>query len=202
MVLSGGANDGAAGIRAIKAAGGLTMAQQPEQAAVDGMPRSAIATDAVDAVLSVEEIGQQLVRLAKHPFFSREESAEPVAVGDAPHLNKALELLRRATGVDFGSYKIATLKRRIDRRMAFHRVSDLSQYVATLEGDAAELGRLQEELLIHVTSFFREPASYKTLETTVFPRLLAKHERDNPIRFWVPGCSTGEEVYSLAIVML
>jgi two-component system CheB/CheR fusion protein len=202
VVLSGSAHDGAAGIKEIKRAGGVTMAQEPEQATVDGMPRAAIATGSIDAVLPVEEIGDELVRLSKHPFFSGVGAVESEAPEDAPHLQRTFALLRRTTGIDFNSYKTPTLKRRIERRMALHRLSSLGDYVATLNHDTEELHRLSEELLIHVTSFFREPASYEALEQSVFPRLLSHRPGDSPIRFWVPGCSTGEEVYSLAMVVL
>jgi two-component system, chemotaxis family, CheB/CheR fusion protein len=202
VVLSGSAHDGAAGVTEIKAAGGLTMAQQPEQASVDGMPRAAIATGAVDNVLSVEEIGGQLVRLSRHPFYSRVGAPESDDVADAAQMQRIFTLLRRTTGIDFTSYKVPTLKRRIERRMALHRLSELGDYVSALERDASELQRLQEELLIHVTAFFREPASYGALEQVVFPRLLSERADDAPIRFWIPGCSSGEEVYSLAITLL
>ncbi len=200
VILSGSAHDGAAGIRAIKAAGGLTIVQEPTEAGVDGMPRAAIATGAVDAVLPLEQIGRHLVRLSKQTF-SRAEGADSAAV-DLPLLQQVFHLLRRASGVDFSNYKVATLRRRIERRMLLHRQSDLAEYVTKLAGDVEELARLQEELLIHVTSFFREPDSYLALRDSAFPRLLANRIPEGPVRFWVPGCSTGEEVYSLAMVAL
>ena len=176
VILSGSANDGAAGIREIKAAGGLTIVQEPNEAGVDGMPRAAIATGAVDAVLPLEEIGRYLVRLSKQSF-SREEAADSAPV-ELPLLQKVFHLLRRASGVDFSNYKVATLRRRIERRMLMHRQTDLSEYVTKLEADTEELARLQEELFIHVTSFFREPDSFWPCATrrfrvswpTAFPR--------------------------------
>ena len=168
VVLSGGAHDGSAGIREIKAVGGLTMVQQPEQATVDGMPRSAIATGTVDAVLPVEEIGEQLARLAKHSFFSRVDDAPvPEVAANVSHMLQVFQLLRRASGIDFNSYKLPTLKRRIERRMALHRLSSLERYLEILQRDPVELQRLQDELLIHVTSFFREPAAYVALDQLV-----------------------------------
>ena len=202
VVLSGGAHDGAAGMAEIKAAGGITIVQKPEQATVDGMPRAAIATGSVDSVLPVEDIAVQLVRLARHPFYAGADSPEPGAPADEAHMQRVFRLLRRASGIDFTSYKIPTLKRRIERRMALHRVSDIGDYVAALARDASELQRLKDELLINVTAFFREPASYDALGKVVFPRLLATRQEDAPLRFWVPGCSTGEEAYSLAMVAL
>jgi len=203
VVLSGGAHDGSAGIREIKAVGGLTMVQQPEQATVDGMPRSAIATGTVDAVLPVEEIAEQLVRLAKHPFFSRvDDTPVPEAAADVSHMLQVFQLLRRGSGIDFNSYKLPTLKRRIERRMALHRLSSLERYLEMLQRDPGELQRLQDELLIHVTSFYREPTAYAALEELVLRRLLARPGEGATFRFWVPGCSTGEEVYSLAMIAL
>ena len=203
VVLSGGAHDGSAGVREIKAVGGLTLVQQPEQAAVDGMPRSAIATGAVDAVLPVEEIGDQLARLAKNPFFSRgDDAVAPEAPADVSHLLQIFQLLRRASGIDFNSYKLPTLKRRIERRIAFHRLPGLDAYVEVLQRDPAELQRLQDELLIHVTSFFREPAAFEALERLVLRPLLTRPPEGSTFRFWVAGCSTGEEAYSLAMIAL
>ena len=200
VILSGSANDGAAGIREIKAAGGLTIVQEPNEAGVDGMPRAAIATGAVDAVLPLEQIGRYLVRLSKQSF-SREEAADSAPV-ELPLLQKVFHLLRRASGVDFSNYKVATLRRRIERRMLMNRQTDLSEYVTKLEADTEELARLQEELFIHVTSFFREPDSYLALRDSVFPRLLADRVARGPRAHLGPGCSTGEEAYSLAMVAL
>jgi len=202
VVLSGSAQDGATGIREIKAAGGLTLAQTPEQAGVDGMPRAAIGTGMVEVVLPVEEIAAELVRLAQHPFFARKEDGGPETVPESLHMQQAFKLLRRTSGIDFSNYKLPTLKRRISKRMALHHLSTLADYVALLSRDAAELELLQGDLLIHVTSFFREPDSYRALSELVFPRLLEHASRDVPVRIWIPGCSTGEEVYSIAITAL
>jgi two-component system CheB/CheR fusion protein len=204
VVLSGSGNDGAAGAVQIKEAGGVVLAQLPEEAELDGMPRAAMATGAVDAVLPVAEIGEQLTRLAGHPFFRREpteldpELELPSAIG---HRRRIFQLLRRATGVDFNHYKPPTLTRRIQRRMALHRLSSLGEYVSMLERDPRELHRLQADLLIHVTSFFREPDSFVALAQNVLPNML-RNRADVPFRVWVPGCSTGEETYSLVMVIL
>jgi len=204
LVLSGGGNDGAAGSIRIKEAGGVVMAQSPEEAEIDAMPRAAIAAGAVDATLPVAELGDQLTRLAAHPFFRREASEAtpelelPSALG---HRRRIFQLLRRATGVDFNHYKPPTLTRRIQRRMALHRISTLVEYVALLERDPRELHQLQADLLIHVTSFFREPDSFVTLAHDVLPNML-RDRGDVPVRVWVPGCSTGEETYSLVMVIL
>ena len=201
VVLSGSARDGAAGLREIKTVGGVGLVQTPEEASVDGMPRAALAAGTVDAVLPVAEIGSHLAALARRPFFLR-GADEAVPPDESTHLRKAFRLLQRATGIDFGHYKLPTIRRRIERRMAMQRSHDLSAYVALLESEPSELLRLQEELLIHVTSFFRDPASYAALTEVAFPQFLAKINDGSSIRCWVPGCSTGEEVYSLAITML
>ena len=204
VVLSGSGNDGAAGATKIKEAGGIVLAQLPEEADIDGMPVAAIATGSVDAVLSVAEIGEQLTRLAAHPFFRREPTDEdpelelPSAIGQR---RRIFQLLRRATGVDFNHYKPPTLTRRIHRRMALHRLAALADYVAMLERDPRELHRLQADLLIHVTSFFREPDSFVALAQNVLPAML-RDRSETPLRVWVPGCSTGEETYSLVMVII
>ena len=205
VVLSGSAHDGAAGIREIKAVGGITIVQSPEEAQVDGMPRAAIATNAVDAVLTAAEIGHYLSRLAAHNFVARDEDAETVPPAEDARLRRTFQLLRQATGIDFSSYKLPTLKRRIERRMALHHRAHRPPpglRGSGSEGDPSEVLRLEEDLLIHVTSFFREPASYEALKNVVLPGLVARREPEVPLRFWVPGCSTGEEAYSVAMLTM
>jgi two-component system CheB/CheR fusion protein len=204
VVLSGSGTDGAAGTALIKEAGGVVLAQTPDEAEIDGMPRAAIATGAVDAVMPVAEIGEQLVRLAGHPFFRREPSElepELELPSAAGYRRRIFQLLKRAAGVDFNNYKLPTLTRRIQRRMALHRISTLGDYATLIERDARELHRLQADLLIHVTSFFREPDSFLALAQNVLPDMIRNHS-DLPFRVWVPGCSTGEETYSLVMVIL
>jgi two-component system, chemotaxis family, CheB/CheR fusion protein len=202
VVLSGSAHDGAAGLRDIKGAGGITFVQNPEEATIDGMPRAAIATGAVDAVLPVKAISEELVRLSHHPFFQGQGDA---SAGEQPaddgHLRRVFQLLRRQSGVDFSQYKLPTISRRIHRRIALNRLGTLGDYASYLQQSPREVDSLHEDLLIHVTSFFREPESFEALKETVLPRLLATHGGE-PIRAWVPGCSTGEEAYSLAITLL
>jgi two-component system, chemotaxis family, CheB/CheR fusion protein len=200
-VLSGGAGDGAGGLCEIKAAGGITIAQAPDDAHVDGMPKAAIATGAVDIVLPADAIGAKLLELAElQPFESPDASlvASTSAAIDEDAFERLLRLLRRATGVDFTYYKRPTILRRITRRMALRRLHDLDDYVTLLQKDALEVQNLYEDVLIHVTSFFREPESFAALTEAVLPRLL-RVASEGTIRIWVPGCSTGEEVYSLAI---
>jgi two-component system CheB/CheR fusion protein len=200
VILTGAAHDGALGIREIKASGGITIVQDPDEASVDSMPRAAIATGAVDLVLPVARIAEELVRLAGHPFLTTEVS--PAAAEVAPDgYRRLFQLLRRGSGVDFTHYKAPTLVRRIHRRMALHRLSSLEGYLALLQQNPAEVENLYEDILIHVTSFFREPESFDVLKERIFPAIQQAHGGDSPLRVWIPGCSSGEEAYSLAITL-
>lgn len=202
VVLSGSAADGTAGLREIKAAGGITIAQLPEEAQIDGMPRAAVASGAVDLVLRAGEIASELVRLARHPFFSRESTVPDESLSDEAQMRRIFQQMRRAMGVDFSHYKTPTILRRIQRRMALHRLASLGEYVEFLHRDAGEPEKLQEDLLIHVTSFFRGAESFEALKERVFPQIIKEQQGETPLRIWVAGCSTGEEAYSLAIALL
>jgi two-component system CheB/CheR fusion protein len=203
VILSGGGLDGAVGVREVKQAGGIVFAQNPEEAGVDGMPRAAISTGVVDAVLGVEKIADELVRLSRHSFFRDhgDRRAADELTRDS-HLRRIFQLLRRSSGVDFSQYKLPTISRRIDRRIALNRIGALGEYAAYLQQNPGEVDALQEDLLIHVTSFFRDPESYDALRMTVLPAIMATRSPEEPIRAWVPGCSTGEEAYSIAITLL
>jgi two-component system CheB/CheR fusion protein len=203
VVLSGTASDSVEGIHAIRAAGGTTLVQDPETAKQDGMPRSAIATGKVDLVLTPADIAVELVRLARGMAKGDSQpQRESALVLDAEHLDQIFAMLRSTSGVDFGQYKLPTLQRRIQRRMALHKVVSADQYLRLLQEDRAEVNQLYQDLLIHVTRFFREPESFKTLAEEIFPSILENRSGDTPIRIWVPACSTGEEPYSLAIALL
>lgn len=200
VVLSGTASDGALGIRDIKAAGGLTIAQQPESAKYDSMPRAAIATGLVDLVLEPAAIGEELIRIAHHPYVRvRSSAADPI--GDV-HLRQIFQLLRPISGVDFSHYKQPTIRRRLLRRMALLRSDNTDQYIERLRNDNEELRHLFQDLLIHVTRFFREPDSFAALREHVMPRLIKAAAPEQPLRFWVCGCATGEEVYTLAMTAI
>ncbi|MEO8051230.1 MAG: chemotaxis protein CheB, partial [Acidobacteriota bacterium] len=204
IILSGTASDGTIGLRAVKAEGGITLAQEPSSAKFDGMPSSAIAAGAVDFVLTPEAMAKQLVGLASHPYLNR-----PPALGSEPEipppadsdLGAIFRVLRSATGIDFTHYKHNTILRRIERRMTLHGVETLKDYARRLRQDDAEAKILAQEFLINVTAFFREPDTYKTFKDTIFPALIEHRSDDAPIRVWIPGCSTGEEAYSIAIVL-
>ncbi len=204
IVLSGTATDGTLGLKAIKAEGGITLAQEPSSAKFDGMPSSAIAAGAVDFALTPEAIAKQLVSLASHPYLNNRPAAEPRAEVIPPasgDLNPIFAALRTASGIDFTYYKHNTILRRMERRMALHGIESLKDYARKLRHDPAEAKILAQEFLINVTAFFREPETYKTLKDTVFPALIRQRSHDDPIRVWIPGCSTGEEAYSIAIVL-
>lgn len=199
VLLSGSGSDGSLGIRAIKAAGGITFAQDAS-AEYRSMPDSAIATGCVDFVLEPAMIAAELTRLGERAAVT---PAHDVQIRpEAPEFRRLLSLLRAASGIDFASYKPATLVRRAQRRVLLHRLSDLREYVELLERDAVEVTALCEDVLIHVTGFFRDPATFEALQRRVFPLLLEHRPAGAPIRIWVAGCSTGEEVYSLAISLL
>jgi two-component system CheB/CheR fusion protein len=203
VILSGTASDGAIGVREIKTAGGITFAQTPESAKYDGMPRAAIATGMVDMILSPAEIATKLAQVSAHPYVREFVPAisEELAVRDE-QLRRIFDLLRPASGIDFKHYKQATIKRRLLRRMALHRLTDVQHYIRFVEENPAEIKALYQDLLIHVTRFFREPESFKALTQQVFPRLIEGRGDEQPIRAWVSGCATGEEAYSLAIALL
>jgi two-component system CheB/CheR fusion protein len=204
VILSGNATDGTRGILAIKAAGGITFAQDGDSATEPAMPRSAIATGCVDFVLPPEDIARELARLGDHPYVS---SAAPVAGerddarSDAA-ITGILTLVRTETGVDFSHYKQATIRRRILRRMALGHVDGMDAYLQRLRDRPPEIAALHEDFLIHVTRFFRDPGAFEALKKVVFPSIAAGRNGSAPIRIWVPGCSSGEEVYSLAIALL
>ncbi len=204
VVLSGTASDGTLGLRAIKAEGGITFAQEPSSAKFDGMPSSAIAAGAVDFVMPPEAIAKQLVSLSYHPYVARSAPALPAeaaTVVDAD-LSPIFSAVRAATGVDFTYYKHNTLRRRIERRMAMHDIADIREYTRRLRHDPAEAKTLAQEFLINVTSFFREPGISESLRETVLPALIEGRAPDDQIRVWIPGCSTGEEAYTLAINLM
>ncbi len=204
VILSGTASDGTAGLQAIKAEGGVAFAQDPKSAAYPGMPESAILAGCVDFVLPPEGIARELVRLRRLPYAKRTAGVletEPPVVG-AAGLQKIIHVLRAATGVDFSLYKTGTIKRRVARRMVLHKIDSLQQYGQYLEQNAFEVQALYQDIFIHVTSFFREPESFAALQRRVFPKLIANRPQGEPLRIWVPGCSTGEEPYSIAIALL
>lgn len=208
VVLSGTGTDGTAGLRAIKAAGGVTFAQDEKSAKFDAMPRSAIRAGFVDAVLTPSEMAQEIRRIATHPYIRRPypdgAAAEKSTYREADDLGRIFLSLKREIGVEFGSYKHSTLLRRIQRRMALRRMTKMGEYARFLRDNKKEIHALFDDLLINVTRFFRDETVFRALKKRFLPRLLKKKkkERRAELRVWVPGCATGEEVYSLAICIL
>jgi two-component system CheB/CheR fusion protein len=211
VILSGTASDGALGLRDIKAAGGIAIAQKPESAKYDGMPRAAIATGVVDLILPPAEIARELVRIGRHPLrrvhaelvrLEAAEESEESGKAREEHLEQIFALLRGATGVDFRRYKRPTIQRRLQRRMVLHRTARVEQYLKLLRERPAEIQLLYQDILIHVTHFFREPEAFDVIREQIIPKILQGLRDEQPIRVWVPGCSTGEEAYSIAMVLL
>jgi two-component system CheB/CheR fusion protein len=199
VVMSGTGNDGTLGLRDVKGEGGLVIAQDPDSAEYDGMPRSAIATGMVDYVLTPAAMPGQLLRYVRHAF----DAARPLATSATRDgfLKKLCVLLRAQTGHDFSQYKETTLLRRMERRMALHQIAQAEDYLRLARDNAQELEALFRDLLIGVTNFFRDPTAFKVLEETVIPRMLSERALQDPLRVWVCGCSTGEEAYSIAILL-
>jgi two-component system, chemotaxis family, CheB/CheR fusion protein len=204
VILSGTASDGALGMMAIKAAGGITFAQTCESAKFDSMPRAAVSAGCIDFVLSPQEIARELAPLGRHPYVSTmppKGQKEP-SPATLVSIGRILNLLRSSTGVDFTYYKSNTIRRRILRRMALKQMDNLERYVTRLRSDPAELRALYDDILINVTEFFRDPEVFERLNKVVFPRIAAPGRGATTVRIWVPGCASGEEAYSLAMAFL
>lgn len=206
VVLSGNASDGAAGLRAIKGAGGITFAQD-DSAKFQSMPKSAIAEGAVDMVLSPVEIAKELEHLARQinilkitqPEELKKEGEEDINDED---LFNVLNLLKKATGVDFGHYKKNTIRRRVLRRMLLYKLQSLKDYTQYLKHHSGEINVLYQDLLINVTGFFRDKETFEYLRRNLLPRIIRTKTQNEPVRIWVPACSTGEEAYSLAMILM
>ncbi|MDD5093456.1 MAG: chemotaxis protein CheB [Dehalococcoidia bacterium] len=201
IILSGTGTDGTLGLREIRSEGGLVIVQDPDSAKYDGMPRSAMATGMADYVLPPEEIPGQLVEYFQHATRGKDSAMISVKGDPSDALQKILILLRTHTGHDFSLYKQHTILRRIERRMNVHQINDIASYVRYLEQSPGEVGVLFSEILIGVTSFFRDSGAFEVLKQKVLPELVESKSGDDPIRIWVPACSSGEEAYSIAITL-
>lgn len=224
VILSGAGSDGAKGLKAIKEVGGVTFAQDAASSKYDSMPRSAIAAHLVDFVLPPEKIASEIARIAASPNRTPRRAAAnardrqnvvpknrtPLVAPDGakaqwpeapsdPVLRKIFLLLRTKTGVDFSLYRMNTIRRRLKRRCTANNTKDLESYWRILRESPAEVDALYQDLLIHVTSFFRNPGVFETLKKKIFPQLVKNRAKNEPLRFWVAGCSTGQEPYSLAM---
>ena len=204
IVLTGTGSDGTLGLRHIRECGGVTIVQDPEEAEYDGMPRSAIATGEVDLVLPLAEMPSHVLRIAKtRPRVSKGGEPSPPTGNDQERLlQKIFAQVRARTGHDFTSYKRSTIMRRIGRRMQIHQIEDLQGYLELLRSQRGEVLQLFEDLLITVTEFFRDDEVYQLLIDKTLPRLFESKGARDRVRVWSVGCSTGEEAYSLAILML
>ncbi len=202
VVLSGTGTDGSEGLKAIKDRGGFVIVQDPSDAKFDGMPKSAIQTGEADLILPVAGIPAALIDRASG-IGVRSSGAKSSTNGQIERgFLEILDLVRRKTGQNFSQYKTGTLGRRIERRMAIAGIENLARYIEKLQSEPAELDSLGHDLLINVTEFFRDPAAFEALAAGVIPEMVAEQPPDRPLRIWVPGCSTGEEVYSLTILFL
>lgn len=197
IILSGTGTDGAHGIRALKANAGFTIVQDPETAKYDGMPNAAIATGCVDQLASPDKIGQELASLARFPRLVVQKSADAAGSGT---VDEIFRLVRNRTDIDFSQYKSNTLRRRLERRLAANRIETLEVYLEYVRGAPQELDLLCKDILISVTSFFRDTKAFKDLNTAL-PQMLKGKKPGDSIRIWIAGCATGEEAYSIAMLL-
>ena len=205
VVLSGSGSDGTLGLCEVQAQGGVTFAQDSASAKYDSMPRSAEAAGYTDYVLPPKEIARELDRLARHPYLSRDGEWRPNVDGSSGSQSGLIgifQLLRKITGVDFTHYRQSTILRRIQRRMVVNRIDNLREYVKFTQKSPAETNALYQDLLINVTSFFRNPRIFDALKADIFPALLRNRGPESPVRIWTPACASGEETYSVAIALL
>jgi two-component system, chemotaxis family, CheB/CheR fusion protein len=204
LVLSGGGSDGAVGAKAVKEAGGLVLVQDPREATHEGMPRAVIGSGVADLVLPIREIAARLgaLKIQKDRLVPLIPPAAEPAIDERNEaaLKRIFELVRARTGHDFSRYKRATILRRLVRRMQLNHCADLDRYLGFMRENPEEILSLFDDLLITVTTFFRDPASWEALRTHVVVPLVENNEQNQPLRIWVPGCATGEEAYSLAIL--
>ncbi len=199
LILSGMGSDGSTGLRAIKEKNGIVLVQDPKTAKYDSMPRNAIQSVLADIVAPPQELSEKLIEFFKHiPLVKSDIDVE---VKDQSALEKIIFLLRSYTGNDFSQYKKSTMYRRIERRMGVHKIDKIADYVTLLQENPSEGRILFKELMIGVTRFFRDSKVWEKLEQEIIPACIVKQPENTILRAWVPGCSTGEEVYSLAIVL-
>ncbi len=198
VVLSGTGTDGTFGLAAIKAGGGVTFVQEPSTAKFDGMPRSALESGAADFSLAPEEIADEILRVSTHPYIRRTLPAPQFR----EYIGKLGALLKSSYSIDLSHYKPTTIERRIQRRMAVHRIERIEDYTRLCQSDAKELLALHRDLLINVTSFFRDKDPFEVLRRDIIPRMLEDKKESDALRIWVPGCSSGEEAYSIAMCVL
>jgi len=200
IILSGTGSHGALGLKAVKAEGGMVMVQEPSSAGYDGMPSSAIDTGLADYVLPPGQMPDELLKFVQH--FVAGTSAEQGLAAIEDELGEILTLVRTRSKFDFRAYRKRMLLRRVQRRMGINHLDSLTDYLAVLRKQPDEVAQLCKDLLISVTSFFRDPGMFLLLETEVLPELIDGHDTDAPVRVWVAGCATGEEAYSIAMLLI
>lgn len=202
IVLSGTGSDGTLGARAIKGHGGMVIAQNPETASYDGMPRAAIATGMIDYVLAIQDMPEVLIKYIRGAWVSGSSELEPPDEGITDHLDKILTLLRAQSKHDWRCYKKNMLMRRIQRRMHLNHLKSMADYLCVLRENRAEIQQLFQDLLIGVTGFFRDPEAFEALKEQVIAKLVQEKDPDAQFRVWVPSCATGEEAYSIAMLLI
>lgn len=202
IILSGTGSDGSRGIQEVHDAGGLVLAQDLESAGFDGMPRSAASTDVVDVVCPPELMPKKIAEYLRDPAdFTRGQISMPDSLNQEGERFEIFRMFRHQFGIDFSLYKSATIDRRIERRMQLTRTPDIATYVRRLEKDTEEIEALYRDLLVEVTQFFRDPEAFQVIEREVVPELVKNAPLGGEIRAWVPGCATGEEAYSYAMLL-
>jgi len=204
VILSGTGSDGTLGMAEIQASGGVTFAQDEASAKYDGMPRSAVIAGWVDYVLPPSGIAKELARIARHPYVAQGSLSWTPEATPTPGiaLGTVFQILQRTTGVDFTHYRQTTILRRVQRRMVVHKVDSIEEYVKYVLSHPEEVKALYQDMLINVTSFFRNPRMFEALKTTIFPAIRKNLVPERGIRIWTPGCASGEETYSVAIALL
>lgn len=202
VILSGTGGDGAAGIRSIKEGGGMVLVQDPKEAAHDGMPRSAITTGSVDHILPVAKMPEVIADYTAHPFIAKGTTTKVLGENGKSALSDIITVLRAHTPINFEYYKEGTLLRRIERRMALRHLENAFDYLALLKDSPDEAEKLCADLLICVTSFFRDPEAFAYLSDHFIHDLVVNCPSGQPIRIWVPACATGKEAYSLAMLVI
>ena len=201
VILSGTGSDGSRGIRAIKEAGGMILVQDPDSSKFDGMPRSAISTGVVDFVLNAQSIAEKLVNFVRHPYVQNKEKGKELFLDSDDYLSRIILFLKEGFGLDFTFYKTSTIVRRLERRLSINQIDNLNDYLSYLYTSKNEQKILYKELLIGVTKFFRDGEAFAIIENKVIPSIFQRKGERDDIRVWVAGSSTGEEAYSLAILL-
>jgi two-component system CheB/CheR fusion protein len=201
IIMSGAGTDGTFGLKDIKGGGGMVMVQSPDVAKYDGMPLSAIDTGLADFVLPTGQMPEQLMRYVNHPYIAGDQKRDLLMKMISNNLQKMVFLIRNQTGHDFSYYKENTIIRRVERRMNVNQIDNVTDYINYLQRNSIEVEMLFNELLIGVTNFFRDPKAFESIKKGVVPQLFEKMRPGDTLRVWVPGCATGEEAYSIAIIL-